>query len=267
MKKVNMILSLLLSSILTLCSAWNLNASAGNPNSTSTIKTFQGDFEQALKHASANGKLLLVDFYADWCMPCKWMDKTTFSDPNVANELNEHYVVYKANIDQPVGSNEVERFEVKVIPTILIFNTKGEIQERIEETMSPDQLLPILDFHNHPNNTLKITHSINQSPETKSSEELISNHDLQVLYEEYKRKEQVKSSYRLQIGVFEDYKDAFQKVNELRDTFLEEIIVLNETLNGKPVYKVMMGQFNSQNEADSFRQILLNHYNIDTIIR
>jgi len=80
------------------------------------------------------------------------------------------------------------------------------------------------------------------------------------------RKEKVKSNYRLQIGVFDEYQVAFQRVSELRDTFLEEIIVLNDFRNGIPVYKVMMGQFSTQNEANSFREILINHYNIDSIV-
>ena len=37
--------------------------------------------------AAANGKPVLLDFYADWCVSCKEMDRFTFSDPRVANKL------------------------------------------------------------------------------------------------------------------------------------------------------------------------------------
>ena len=153
-----------------------------------SVKTFKGDFDAALKHASANGKLLLVDFYADWCTPCRWMDNTTFANEEVSLTLNKNYVVYKADIDDPNGFNAKEKFNVKILPTLLIFNTKGEMQERIEETLTPDQLLPILDFHNNPNNTLKITHQINKSPK-QASQNYEDMQDLQIMYEEYKRKE------------------------------------------------------------------------------
>src|SRR5207249_4654399 len=37
--------------------------------------------------AAANGKPVLLDFYADWCVSCKEMDRFTFTDPRVVNRL------------------------------------------------------------------------------------------------------------------------------------------------------------------------------------
>jgi len=243
-------------------------ATASAPN---YLELHNGDFNSALKKASESGKLLMVDFYADWCQPCKWMDKTTFTNSGIVDMLNSNFVTYKANIDTKEGFLTKEKYGIQFLPTILIFNTKGELVERLESTMAPEKLLPILEFHNHPNNKVKIMHQFNSSPATdantaSASSSSSDDYDMKLLYEEYRRSEKTKSTYRLQIGVYEEYQQAFDKVNVLREEFLEPIVVLNDYRDGKTLYKVMMGEFKSQNEAESFRVILINSFNIKSIV-
>lgn len=243
--------------------------SADNPdnNLPGNVKFYKGDFNEALTIASASGKLLLVDFYANWCTPCKWMEKTTFKDQNVYTMLNDNYIVYKADIDTKDGFNSKEKYNVSVLPTMLIFNTKGELVERIEETMTAEKFVPVLEFHNHPQNKLKIIHSFNMSPEQyKKPVQSAESIEWQKTYEAYQAMQNSKSFYRLQIAVYEDSNLAFKQVNELREEFFEPIIVLNDSRDGKQLYKVMMGKFTTMDEAEGFREVLSMNYKISSIV-
>ncbi len=76
-----------------------------------------GDFQQQLK-----GKTVLVDFWADWCMPCKMM-LPILND--LAEDLPEGYFVAKLDVQK----NQIipQKFGVKGIPTLILFKDGKEI--------------------------------------------------------------------------------------------------------------------------------------------
>ncbi len=78
-------------------------------------------------------KGVIIDFYADWCIPCKELDALTFSDPNVI-KLSENFVNLKADMTKSV-SPEVEslreKYNIIGVPTVLILNSKLEEIHRI----------------------------------------------------------------------------------------------------------------------------------------
>ena len=85
----------------------------------------------ALNHAlaQAQGKPVMLDLYADWCVACKEFEKYTFSDPQVQNALKDT-VLLQANV---TANNEqdkalLKQLKVLGLPTILFFNEQGEEQ-------------------------------------------------------------------------------------------------------------------------------------------
>jgi thiol:disulfide interchange protein DsbD len=84
------------------------------------------DLDRELEAAKAAGKPAMLDFYADWCVSCKEMEKYTFSVPGVQDDL-AGFVLLKADV---TANNEADqalfrRFGVYGPPTTAFFGPKG----------------------------------------------------------------------------------------------------------------------------------------------
>lgn len=90
-----------------------------------TIKTV-ADLEREVMAASAQGKPVMLDFYADWCTSCKEMEKYTFPDPGVQAVLAQA-VLLKADVtkNDPEDQALLHRFEIFGPPTIAFFGADG----------------------------------------------------------------------------------------------------------------------------------------------
>lgn len=86
-----------------------------------------GDFNNQVAIAKQTNKLIMLDFYADWCMSCLQMDRYTFTDPTVRAAL-KNYIILRADVTKNTLNNKImqEKFNVIAPPTILFFNSQGE---------------------------------------------------------------------------------------------------------------------------------------------
>lgn len=83
-----------------------------------------GELDAALQ--GAQGKRVMLDLYADWCVACKEFEKYTFSAPEVQNELT-NTLLLQADVTQNSAEQKalLERLKVLGLPTILFFGPDG----------------------------------------------------------------------------------------------------------------------------------------------
>src|SRR5688500_8312538 len=101
------------------------------------VKTFtDSNFDDETK----NG-LVLVDFWAEWCGPCRRLAPTVDA---LATDYDGKVTVGKLNVDE--NPNTAAQFSIRGIPTILIFKG-GEIVESVVGLADKDHLKQLIDKH------------------------------------------------------------------------------------------------------------------------
>ncbi len=78
-----------------------------------------------LERAENEDKMVFLDFYTTWCMPCKLMDEDVFTDKEIGRYFNDNFLSMKIDAESEAGANLAGIFEVKAYPTLIFLNKKG----------------------------------------------------------------------------------------------------------------------------------------------
>ncbi|MBI2427533.1 MAG: thioredoxin family protein [Ignavibacteriales bacterium] len=99
-------------------------------------------YDNVFNIAKEEQKAIYVVVYAEWCGPCKLMDKTTFANDTVINSLQNDLVATRVNIDdERTGADVKKKFNIQAMPTSLLLTPDGQEIKRHVGYMSSTQML------------------------------------------------------------------------------------------------------------------------------
>ncbi len=82
---------------------------------------------KAMALARADHQLILADFHADWCLPCRRMNRVVWTSRRVAAAVHASFIPLSVDVDSNRGKLLAHNFMVRLLPSVLIIDTHGEV--------------------------------------------------------------------------------------------------------------------------------------------
>ncbi len=222
---------------------------------TSDYTFFEGSYDQLQTRALNSSKPYFVLFYASWSLPAKRMFTETFSDPALVAYASENYLGMALDGESVIseGAELAEKYNVMYFPSILIFTPEGKLLKSMPGFTEAGKLLATLRQYRNEHGT----------PEIEMAD---AADDMQPVVErpgEYLFKVSAKvlprTGYGVQVGVYSNYRNAFEKLLELENEYFHKnvlVFIKDNMESGELMYKVILGPFSTEDQAAAYQELL-----------
>ncbi len=235
---------------------------------------FNGSLNAAKEKACHEKKLLILQFTAKWCQPCRVMDREVFADPGVCKFVDQHLVVFKVDVDDPANRRLRNEYQISALPTTVLLRASGSVLSRVEQNFSPETFVDwVRQSGGNFLNAVTVPAVAEEIPvvevaipdmgefddllagSTASAREVVA--EMRVEAPDVFALPAAGKGYCLQLAVFSQRGDAEELAVELVSRYAQEVRVAEEQLRGAGSrYRVMLGRFDQSEEAEVLLDVL-----------
>ena len=219
--------------LLTLVTCLNLPLSSF---ATNTI-------EDILLQAQEEDKHIFIHFSASWCLPCQILNDQLESHPEIVKEI---YIELELNYDEPNDHEWFVRYGVQCLPTMIVIDDMGQIIDRMDGTGSLAEVKSFLQRNSKYQNGKLVSKDLSNIG-VLESKVLFSNKNVKAV-----KKDFVVSDFSIQFGAFSSYDNAQKLSGILLSKENINTIILEESTNGKMLYKVRQTFFSDNKTGTSY---------------
>ena len=135
-------------------------------------------FDEALQAAKKEKKHVFIDFYTDWCGPCKRMSREVFPQKSVGDFMNARFVCLKLNAEKE-GVELAKKYGVKAYPTYYVIDAQGKQLMTASGSMPPDDFIAKIESGLNPDHSPERMKQL--YAEGKRTPDLINNYSLYLM--------------------------------------------------------------------------------------
>ncbi len=122
---------------------YGVGAAGAQERARAAAFAWQHDYDAAVALARAEGRPMIIDFWAEWCAACKELDKHVWADPQVRAAASRFVAVKLDGTDGADWFNElVDRYGVVGLPTVVLLDAQGrESPDRVLGAVPAEEML------------------------------------------------------------------------------------------------------------------------------
>lgn len=227
---------------------------ASETSQTNKMTYLEGSFDKLQTEGKKQNKPYFVFVYANK----NKFDSVTFANQYVQTYVKKRYLAQKIQAPSLYADYVVKKYEVKNFPQILVFTPQGKLIDRITSYLSPKKMIARLKLHENKTGSSEDRISdFAKAANPELSMKLQTQGEIQEVYHFSIRPYGVEEkTIGIQLGVFENYQNLVNNVSELELHWHDNILVTFVEVDGKILYRLLLGPFYSFEHAEVYNRNL-----------